>query len=73
MRMTAAVLDANEQDRLFAQLTRAGVEHRVGRVGPVPGREDRVVGMAMEQFRDTDWVFRFSMHRHFLDDCFGRQ
>ena len=36
MRMTAAILDANEQDRLIARLTRAGVEdpyvpHRANR------------------------------------------
>ena len=66
MRMSPAVLDADEQDRFIAQLTRAGVEHRVGRIGPVPGREDRVVGVAMEQLRVQIGCFRFSMHADFL-------
>ena len=51
MRMAAAVFDADQQDRFIAQLTRAGIEHRVGRIGPVAGREDRIVRMAMEQLR----------------------
>ena len=60
MRMAPAVLDADQQDRFIAHLTRAGVEHRMCRVGPVAGREDRVGGMAMEQFRVQIGRCRFS-------------
>jgi hypothetical protein len=51
MGMPSAILHADEQHRVIADLTRAGVEHRMGRVGPVPGGEDRVGGVTAEQFR----------------------
>src|SRR5437879_3776012 len=38
----------------------------MSRVGPVPGGEDQVVGMALEQFRVQIGYFRFSMHSLFL-------
>ena len=47
--MAAAILDADEQNRFVAQLARAGIEDRMGRIGPVFRREDRIVGMAMKQ------------------------
>ena len=65
MRMSPAVLDADEQDRFLAQLTRAGVEHRVGRIGPVSGGQDGVVAVAMEQLRVLVGCFRFSTHVRF--------
>ncbi len=62
MRMSAAVLNADEQDRLLAHPTRAGVECRVRRIRPVSGRQDGVVAVAMEQL--SAWIrgFRFSTH-----------
>jgi len=65
MRMAPAVLDADEQNRFLAHLTRAGVEHRMSLVGPVPGREDRVGGVALEQLRVQIGWFRFSKHSDF--------
>ena len=62
MRMPPAVLDADEQHRFLAQLARAGVEHRVGRIRPVPGRQDGVVAVAMEQLRAWIRGSRFSTH-----------
>ena len=66
MRMSPPVLDADQQDRFLAQLTRAGVEHRVGRIRPVAGREDRVGVVAMEQLRVLAGRCRFSMHANSL-------
>ena len=60
MRMAAAILDANEQDRLIAHLARAGVEYRMCRVGPVAGRENRVGAVAVEQLRVQTKGRRFS-------------
>src|SRR5271155_2526538 len=60
--MAPAILDTDEQNRFIAHLTRAGVEYRMSRIGPVPSREDRVGGMALEQLRVQVWRFRFSNH-----------
>src|SRR4051794_40321281 len=64
--MAPAILDANEQYRFIAYLTRAGVEHGVGRVGPILGREGGIGGMALEQFRMSIGCIRFSKHSDFL-------
>ncbi len=48
MGVSPAILNADEQHGLIAQLTRAGIEHRVGRIRPVSGGQDGVVAVAME-------------------------
>src|SRR5262249_32864027 len=62
VRKAPSVLDAHEQNRFLAHLTRAGIEHRVRRVRPVPGREDRVGAMATEQLFGEIRYSRFSKH-----------
>src|SRR5262249_50419663 len=62
VRMATAILDADEQDGLLADLTGAGVEDRVGRVRPVPGRQYRVGGVALEQLRIEIGRPRFSSY-----------
>jgi hypothetical protein len=49
VRMAAAVFDADQQDRLIASLASAGVEHRVRRIRPIAGGQNRVFGVAMEE------------------------
>ncbi|GEM_PF-1682793 len=62
MRMATAVLDADQQDGFHAHLTRAGVEDRMGGVGPVLGREDRVVAVTPKQLGVPLMDFRLSKH-----------
>ena len=49
MRMTTAIFDADEQDRLITNLARTGIEDRMRRIRPVVRREDRIVRMALKQ------------------------
>jgi hypothetical protein len=58
--MAAAILDANEQNRLIARLARAGVKHRMCRVGPIAGSENRVALVAVEKIRVHTNGRRFS-------------
>jgi hypothetical protein len=67
MRMAAPILHADEQDRFVADLARAGVKHGVSRIGPIASRQDRIGGIAMEEFWVKTLSFRFSKHHGFLD------
>ena len=62
MGVSPAILNADEQHGLIAQLTHAGIEHRVGRIGPVSGGQDGVVAVAMEQLRVSIGDCRWSKH-----------
>jgi hypothetical protein len=65
--MAAPILHADEQHRFIADLTRAGVKHRVRRIRPIASRQDRVGGIAMEEFWVKTRGFRFSKHLGFHD------
>ena len=48
MGMSAAIFDAHQENRFVPHLTCTGVEHGIGRIGPVLRGENRVVWMAVE-------------------------
>ena len=64
--MTAAVLDADEQDRFIAHLAGAGIEDGVGRVRPIARRQNRIIDVAVKQFHMQIGSFRFAKHADFL-------
>ena len=61
------VLNANQQHRFIPDLARAGIKDRMGGIGPVLGREDRIGRMTMEELYVEMLRFRFLQHRSFLD------